>query len=101
MISGLLTLPRAERRKTPNKSLSKRLRKGTAKIDKKRVLRTLPQVFKNKSDYETDLEQAFESSTVKLTRGAKEKRYLTRLSERDEMADICLDSKGKTRPDSS
>ncbi|PVD16253.1 DNA methyltransferase [Mesotoga sp. Brook.08.105.5.1] len=66
----------------------------------KKVLRTLPQrLYRNKAEFETDLDKAFESSTVKLNAQLK-KAILDALSERDEMADICLDSKGKPEPDS-
>ncbi|NLI08814.1 MAG: SAM-dependent DNA methyltransferase [Thermotogaceae bacterium] len=66
----------------------------------KRVLRTLPQrLYRNRAEFETDLDKAFESSTVKLNAQLR-KAILDALSERDEMADVCLDSKGKPEPDS-
>jgi len=55
-------------------------------------------VYKNRNSFIKHLKVIFKSSDVTYN-AALEKALLTALSERDETADTCLDSKGKPEPD--
>ncbi len=63
------------------------------------VFKTAP-VFKNRDAFEAELQAAFDAAGLKLTAPLK-KAILNALSERDESADICTDSKGNPEPDAS
>jgi len=56
------------------------------------------QVYKNRDNFKELLNKAFKSHEIKVT-GALFKAVLMALSERDETADICTDSKGNPEPD--
>ena len=58
------------------------------------------QAFKNRDEFETALKKAFNSLSFTLKAPLK-KAILTALSEKDETADICLDSKGNPEPDTN
>ena len=55
-------------------------------------------VYKNRDTFETDLLTACNKQRIKLTAPVK-KAIINALSERDETADICTDTKGKPVPD--
>ncbi len=63
------------------------------------VLKTAP-VYRNRDEFETDLQTALDATDLKLLAPLK-KAILNALSERDDSADICTDSKGNPEPDSS
>ena len=54
--------------------------------------------FQNRDDFETDLQAALDAADLKLLAPLK-KAILNALSERDESADICRNSKGEPEPD--
>lgn len=66
-----------------------------------RALATLDaaKLYKNRTEFETDLLAAFETAGIKLAAPLK-KAILAALSERDETADICCDAEGNPEPDS-
>lgn len=56
-------------------------------------------IYKNREDFLKVFDDKFKKADLKLPAGLK-KAVLAGLSERDEEAEICLDSKGKPEPDS-
>jgi type I restriction enzyme M protein len=64
------------------------------------TLKTLDpdRVYKNRTDFESDLLAAFEAADLKLPAPLK-KVILAALSERDEAAEICRDADGNPKPD--
>ena len=65
------------------------------------VLRSLPQdkVWKNRDTFPADLKSAFKNSSFSIPNSSLLKAILMALVERDEMADVCTDSKGNPEPD--
>lgn len=57
-------------------------------------------LYKNRDAFETDLQTALDAAGLKLLAPLK-KAILNALSERDDSADSCTDSKGNPEPDSS
>lgn len=55
-------------------------------------------VFQNRDAFVNELDRALEAGGIKV-RAPLEKAILAALAERDETADICLDSQGKPEPD--
>ena len=55
-------------------------------------------LYKNREEFEKDLDRVLRQSDVKVTASVR-KAILNALSERDETADICRDSKGNPEPD--
>jgi type I restriction enzyme M protein len=55
-------------------------------------------LYKNREEFEKDLNQVLRQSDVKVTASVR-KAILNALSERDETAEICRDSKGNPEPD--
>ena len=64
------------------------------------TLRTMDStiLYKNRDEFTKVLKKAFKDSGIKLD-SALLKAILSALSEKDETADICVDSKGNTEPD--
>ncbi len=57
-------------------------------------------VYKNRDEFETDLQAALDAADLKLVAPLK-KAILNTLAERDESADICRDNHGQPEPDTS
>lgn len=55
-------------------------------------------LYKNRDEFETDLQAALDAADLKLAAPLK-RAILNALSERDETADICLDRNGNPEPD--
>lgn len=63
------------------------------------VLERMPvTLFKNRTEFTKKLNAAFKGSTVKLDAPIR-KAIMSALSERDETADVCTDTKGNPEPD--
>ncbi len=93
------------------KSLAKSRKKGDAKLrevaEGKKEQETLLEVlsnrddttlYKNRDDFEKVLKESFKAAGLKLMAPMK-KAILSALSERDETAEVCTDSKGNPEPD--
>lgn len=98
---------------TAFKNLAKSKKKGEAgkkeiaagKVEQAQIKAILGQIdgtklYKNRDEFEAALEEAAVAADYKLYASTK-KAILSALSERDESADICTDSKGNPEPDSS
>lgn len=58
-----------------------------------------PRIYKSRRLFEQDLDGAFDRASLNVP-GPVRKEILSALAERDEIADICTDAKGKPEPDS-
>ncbi len=65
------------------------------------VLQTMPsdKVWKNRDEFVDDLKTAFKTHSVVVPPASVLKAILSALSERDETAEVCRDSKGNIEPD--
>src|SRR5690606_18887468 len=81
----------AEREIQAGRELQEKIRSALAALDPERV-------YKNRSEFRRVLKRALDAAGLKLA-APLQKAILSALSERDETADVCVDSKGNPEPD--